>query len=188
MSKQFKEFIKNNIILIFLFLIIFMIITGIIYYKGLNPSNENILNIIKKYRINDYSIPYYIAERYLSWYNMRTFFFALDYILTLLSIFASLMTIFYASNTFKSENSNIQDENKKNKYIVFLSLLSMCFTISNIFINPSSMAYMSQHAWRELDTCIIKTINDTNLSNEDKNKIIIDKVVEMEKYIETYEH
>jgi len=113
---------------------------------------------------------------------MRIFFFTLNYILTLSSIFASLMTIFYASNT----SSNKED--KKNKYIVFLSLLSMCFTIAGIFINPGTMANMAQHAWRELDTCIMQTIDDNTLSITEKNNIIINKVVEMEQYIETYEH
>lgn len=192
MKTKIKTFLKDNIILIFLIFTFFLLLAGSIYYFGLNPSNKNIENIIDKYKTNNYSIPYYVAERYITWYNMRTFFFSLNYILTLLSIFASLMTIFYASNTsntLNDKNTNFtQEENKKNKYIVFLSLLSMCFTISSIFINPSSMAYMSQHAWRELDTCIIQTIGDTTLSKEQKDKIIIDKVVEMEKYIESYEH
>lgn len=63
----------------------------------------------------------------------------------------------------------------------------MCFTISGIFINPGSMAYMAQHAWRELDTCIIITINDDSLSTQGKNNAIADKIVEMEEYIELYE-
>lgn len=182
MLKKIKDFIKNNIILIFLFFTLFMAALGIIYYFGLNPNNKNINEIVNKYKTNEYTIPVYVAERYLIWYNMRTFFFALNYILTLLSVFASLMTIFYASNT----SGNTED--KKNKYIIFLSLLSMCFTISSIFINPGAMANMAQHAWRELDTCIIQTIDNNALSSTDKNKIIINKIVEMEKYIETYEH
>ena len=108
--------------LVFAFFTFFLLVAGIIYYLGLNPSNKNILEIIKKFKTDNYSIPYYVAERYLIWYNMRTFFFSLNYILTLLSIFASLMTIFYASNTSKSENINNQDENKKNRYIVSFSL------------------------------------------------------------------
>jgi len=182
MSKKIKQFIKDNIILIFVFFILFMVVAGIIYYSGLNPNNKNINDIIEKYKTNEYSIPIYVAERYLIWYNMRIFFFTLNYILTLSSIFASLMTIFYASNT----SSNKED--KKNKYIVFLSLLSMCFTIAGIFINPGTMANMAQHAWRELDTCIMQTIDDNTLSITEKNNIIINKVVEMEQYIETYEH
>lgn len=188
MYNKFKNFIKSNIMLVFAFFTFFLLVAGIIYCLGLNPSNKNILEIIKKFKTDNYSIPYYVAERYLIWYNMRTFFFSLNYILTLLSIFASLMTIFYASNTSKSENINNQDENKKNRYIVFLSLLSMCFTISNIFINPGSMSNMSQHAWRELDTCIMQTVSNTNLSETEKDHIIINKVVEMEQYIESYEH
>lgn len=182
MMNNIKQFIKDNIILIFIFFIVIMIVSSKIYSNGLSPSNKNINEIMNKYKTNEYSIPIYVAERYLIWYNMRTFFFAFNYIFTLLSIFASLLTIFYASNT----SNNTVD--KKNKYIVFLSLLSMCFTIADIFINPGAMANMAQHAWRELDTCIMQTVDNNNLSNTDKNKIIIDKVVEMEKYIETYEH
>lgn len=191
MSTKMKQFIRDNIILIFAFLTLFLIVTGVIYYLALNPSNKSINEIINeiinKYKTDDYSIPYYIAERYLVWNNMRTFFFALNYVLTLLSIFASLMTIFYASNISKDEKVGYNDD-KKNKYIVFLSLLSMCFTISGIFINPKSMANIAQHAWRELDLCIMQTVSDNNLSPEDKNRIIISKVVEMEKYVESYEH
>lgn len=183
MPNNIRQFLKNNIILIFSFFIIFMTILGIIYCNGLNPNNENIDRIINQYKTDQYSIPIYVAKRYLIWYNMRTFFFSLNYFLTLSSIIASLMTIFYASNT----SSNNKKENK-NKSIVFLSLLSICFTIATIFINPGSKANMSQHAWRELDTCIMQTINDSTLSNVDKNKKIINKVIEMEKYIETYEH
>lgn len=140
-----------------------------------------------KYKVDDYSIPYFIAERCLIWNRMRGFFFALHYILTLLSIFASLMTIFYASNASKNKENEYSDD-KKDRKIVFLSLLSMCFTISEIFINPGSMANMSQHAWRETDLCIMQTVNDSSLSTEEKNSIIISKVAEMKRYVETYEH
>lgn len=47
---------------------------------------------------------------------------------------------------------------------------------------------MAQHAWRELDTCIIEIIYDTDLSITEKDKNIIDKTTEMEKYLETFEH
>ena len=110
---------------------------------------------------------------------MRTFFFGLHYFLTLFGIVASLMTVFYASSKTK------QGENSK---IVFLSLLSLSFSISNIFINAGGQANMAQHAWRELDICIIDTIHKEGISNEDRDRIIISKIAEMERYIETYEH
>lgn len=47
MSKKIKQFIKDNIILIFVFFILFMVVAGIIYYSGLNPNNKNINDIIK---------------------------------------------------------------------------------------------------------------------------------------------
>lgn len=74
MSKKIKQFIKDNIMLIFVFLILFMIVAGKVYHSGLNPNNKNINDIIEKYKTNEYSIPFYVAERYLIWYNMRTFF------------------------------------------------------------------------------------------------------------------
>lgn len=47
---------------------------------------------------------------------------------------------------------------------------------------------MSQHAWRELDICIAKTIHETELPEAEKNRIIVDKIAEMEYYIESFEH
>lgn len=47
---------------------------------------------------------------------------------------------------------------------------------------------MAQHAWRELDTCIAKTLYMNELSTNDKNMIINNKINELEKYIETFEH
>lgn len=179
---KIKQYLQDNLFFIFIILVLILFVCGITYFIVLNPTTENIIETITKYKIDDYSIPYFIAERCLIWNRMRGFFFALHYILTLLSIFASLLTIFYASNTSKLKKS------KHNKKIVFLSLLSMCFTISEIFINPGSMANMAQHAWRETDLCIMQTVNDSSLSTEEKNSIIINKVAEMERYVETYEH
>lgn len=181
---KINKFIKNNILMIFILFTGFLITLGIIYNNGLNPNDDKIIEIINKFTVDDYSIPYRVAERYLIWLNMRTFFFALNYILTLLSLTASLLTVFYASTDVEDEN----DKQKRNNYIVFLSLLSTCFTVANMFINASSMANMSQHTWRELDSCIMETINETDLSSNDKDKIITDKLIEMEKYIESYEH
>lgn len=67
-------------------------------------------------------------------------------------------------------------------------MLSLSFTIANIFIDSGTMANMSQHAWRELDICIMETIQESELSEIEKNAIIIDKVAEMERYIELFEH
>ena len=54
-------------------------------------------------------------------------------------------------------------------------------------MNPGSKAYAVQQVWRELDICIIQTIDDSTLEVEDKNRIILDKIVEMERYIELKE-
>ncbi len=182
---KIKNYLKNNILMIFVFFTAFIIVLGFIYNFNLNPTEDKIIEIINKFTANDYSIPYRVAERYLIWFNMRTFFFALNYILTLLALVASLLTVFYASTDAYSTEDSIQ---KRNHYIVFLSLLSTCFTVANMFINAGSMANMSQHAWRELDSCIMETINKTELSSNEKDKIITDKLIEIEKYIETYEH
>lgn len=112
---------------------------------------------------------------------MRNFYYALDYALTLFGIVASLVTVFYAS---KNEKEN--DENKR--YVVFFSLLSICFTIANIYINTRSLANMAQHVWRELDICIIDTVYDAELSTTEKDQTIIHKTTELEKYLETFEH
>lgn len=185
--KKLQNFFKNNnknIIITFLVLVIFLVSAGVIYYFSLSPSDDKIQKLVNKYTQDGYCIPYYVAERYLTWYNMRSFFFALHYIFTLLGLFASLMTVYYASNS----TDNTKSKKDNNTTIIFLSLLSTCFTISSIFINPGSMAYMAQHAWRELDTCIMSTISNKELRKEEKDQIIIEKVVEMEKYIESYEH
>lgn len=190
MKERMAKFFKSNILLIFLFFTIFLVSLGVLYYLGLNPADKKIIEITNKFKTENYVLPYYVAERYLTWYNMRTFFFSLNYILTLLGIVASLMTVFYASKDV--ENNGDSESNRKaekrKQSIIFLALLSTCFTVANIFINSGSMAYMAQHAWRNLDSCIMKTINDSSLSSEEKDKIIIEEVIEMEKYIESYEH
>lgn len=178
------KFIKNNILMIFILFVVFSIILGIVYNNGLNPNDNKIKELINKFAVDDYSIPYRVAERYLTWFNMRTFFFTLNYILILGALIASLLTVFYASTDVDDEN----DKQKRNHNIVFLSLLSTCFTVANMFVNAGAMANMSQHAWRELDSCIMETINKTDLSSNEKDKIITDKLTEMEKYIESYEH
>lgn len=154
---------------------------GYVYNSGLHPNSENITEIIYKFKVIDYDIPTYIAERYLTWFNMRTVFYTLHYMLTLISIVASLMTVFYAAYDNKKDEKN-------SKRIVFLSLISTCFTMASIFINAGSMANMSQHAWRALDNCIMQTINRTDLSKNEKDQILAEKVIELEQYIETYEH
>lgn len=179
--KKILLYLKNNILGVFIFFALLMVILGTIYYYCINPNKNEIAGIINKFTVGDYSIPYYVAERYLTWIRMRTFFFSLNYILTLLGIIASLMTVFYASWNAKNNSE------KHNRYIVFLSLLSTCFTIANIFINSGSKANMSQHAWRELDSCIMETIIADTLTSEEKDIIIIKKIIELEKYIETYE-
>ena len=88
------------------------------------------------------------------------------------------MTIYYASD--------ISNNNGDGEIIIFLALISMCFTIASIFSNPLRLAFMSQHTWRELDCCIIITINNISLSADQKNAILVEKIVEMEKYIESF--
>ena len=47
---------------------------------------------------------------------------------------------------------------------------------------------MSQYAWRELDVCITKTIHETHLTDNEKNKILAEKISEIEYYIESFEN
>jgi CHASE3 domain sensor protein len=54
MKVKIKDFIRNNILLIFVFLVLFLLVTGIIYYLGLNPGEKSILKIINKYKTEDY--------------------------------------------------------------------------------------------------------------------------------------
>ena len=192
----FKDIIRNNgVLLIFLLFAVGMAFLGVWSNSGLHPGNEKVLAIVEKFSVNNYVLPYFVAERYLTWFNMRTFFFWLDYLLTLLGIVASLMTVFYASTdvqpqlaTQAGEPQQPNPDKKRKSIIVFLSLLSLSFTIANIFIDSGTMANMSQHAWRELDICIMETIQESELSEIEKNAIIIDKVAEMERYIELFEH
>lgn len=182
---KLTQLMQNKILKTFLFFIFLILILGYIYhFQVQNPSESSISRIEKLFTYNDYTIPYYVAKRYLIWIKMRSFYYALDYALTLFGIVASLITVFYASKTDNEDN-----ENKGNKnYIVFFSLLSICFTIANIYINTRSLANMAQHAWRELDICIVETLYNTELSITEKDKNIIDKTTEMEKYLETFEH
>lgn len=172
---------ESNIVITFIFFVMLLAVLGVVYILLLSPSDNAINHIILKFTSanGDYSIPKHIAERYLTWYGMRTFFFGLHYSLTLLGIVASLMTVFYASSKTKG------GENSK---IVFLSLLSLSFSMANIFINAGSQANMAQHAWRELDICIMDTIHQEDLSEDCRNQIIARKIAEMERYIETFEH
>ena len=133
----------------------------------------------QKFAANNYIIANHIAERYLIWLGMRTFFYALDYLLTLLGIVASLMTVFYAATDTDPSNKST---------LVFLSLLSLTFTIANIFIKAGSKANMSQHACRALDASIQDIIYNNNLSEHEKNAILAAKVIELEQYIESFEH
>lgn len=179
MKQRIKAFIKKNIILVFIvFILIAIIWGGYFNYKLENPSNNEIDRIIKKFSINGYSLPYFIAERYIIWLNMRKIFFWTYFSLSIFSITASLITVFYAAQ---------EDEKKTKKQIIILSLLSVCLTIASFIINPGRRAFSTQHAWRELDICIIQTINNRSLSNENKDKIITNKIVEMERYIEMKE-
>lgn len=181
-TKKILRFVaKNNILIIFIIFAVFMTVLGFMFTKGLSPSTNKVEEIIKKYTNGDYSIPYHVAERYLVWYNMRTFFFTLNYILTLVALVASLLTVFYAS-------TDVDDEKRKKSNIIFLSLLSTSFTVANMFVNAGTMAKATQHAWKELDFCIMETINEIGLSPNRKDIIITEKLIEMEKYIEPYEH
>lgn len=218
---------------IFAFFAALMLILGIVYLTGLHPSAEKVSDIIKKFSVNGYTIPNHVAERYLTWFHMRTYFFILNYSLTLLGIVASLMTVFYAStdaapvqsaqstppsqpaqstppsSTQSTQSTQttqvVQDAQsmqtaqlelntrsiiiqKRRNTIIFLSLVSLCFSLSNFFINAGSKANMAQHAWRELDICISETIHNLELSENEKNKVIVNTVAEMERYIESFEH
>lgn len=177
MLMRIRTFITNHTIWIFLFFLFLTAGLGIYYTLGLQPNTKSINEIIKKFTVNDYSISYYVAERYLIWIHMRTFFVMLYYLLTLIGLVASLMTVFYATKSKKTTK----------QIIVFLSLLSMYFSIANIFINPNSKANMAQHSWRELEICITETIYRNELSANDKDIIINNKIAEIEKYIESFE-
>lgn len=61
--------------------------------------------------------------------------------------YLTLVVVFFAAK---------KDEERKQNHIVFLSLLSICFTIACLIINPEKRASASQHAWRGLDSCIIQ--------------------------------
>jgi len=46
---------------------------------------------------------------------------------------------------------------------------------------------MSQHIWRELDICIMQTITNDELNSNEKDTILVNKVAELERYVETFE-
>lgn len=171
-----ENLFEYNIIIIFIFFVFIFILIISIYYLILNPKKKMVNKIIEKFKKEDYMLTPYVAERYVVWNNMRSFFYFLHYMLTLLSVYAGLMTVYYASSA-----------NDKSNCIIFLALLSMCFTITGIFSNPLRTATMSQHVWRELDSCIIAIISNKHWSKEEKDMILAYKIVQLEKYIETYE-
>lgn len=47
---------------------------------------------------------------------------------------------------------------------------------------------MSQHIWREMDICIMQNINNTELTSNEKDEVLIDKIAELERYVETFEN
>ena len=161
---------EQNILIVFLFFSLCLFLMGFIYLLCLKPNSKEIKKVIVKYRVGDYSIPYHVAERYCTWNNMKVFFFCLDYLLTLLSITASLMVVLYASN-YKSNNT----------YIIFLTLLSTCFTVASIHSKPGNVSVQMQHIWKELDLCIIQVIHNNDLSSNKKDLIIINRILEIEK-------
>lgn len=177
-------------LLVFALFVLMMVLLGSWYSTGLYPSPEMISKVIEKFTIDDYSLPYHVAERYLMYLWMRTYFFILHYVLTLVSILASLMTVFYASKKKEKRNKgkNSGSNHTGGGTVIFLSLLSLFFSIASIFINPGSKANMSQYAWRELDVCITKTIHETHLTDNEKNKILAEKISEIEYYIESFEN
>lgn len=180
---------KTIILLVFFFFVLLTAISFIWYGIGLNPKKDEVEAVINKFTYLDYSIPYYVAERYSMWLFMRSYFYVIHYTLTLLGVVATLITVFYASNdSFKNYDSKSSGTNENKRVIIFFSLMSLCFTIVTLYINPITIANMSQHAWRQLDICISETVYNQNLSFEEKNRIIINKVKEMELYIETFEH
>ncbi len=173
---KIKSFLYNNYILIIFGIFALVIIGfGTLFTIGFNINPEKIEKIIKKFSTEDYTLPYYIAERYMIWRYMRIFFWWLALSLPFLSIISSLVVVFFAAK---------KDEERKQNHIVFLSLLSICFTIACLIINPEKRASASQHAWRGLDSCIIQTINDNSTTIEEKNKILVEALIEFEKYME----
>ena len=46
---------------------------------------------------------------------------------------------------------------------------------------------MSQHIWRELDICIMQTVINDELNSNEKDTILVNKVAELERYVETFE-
>ena len=102
------------------------------------------------------------------------------------TIRTSLMTVFYASSKMIVTRDGVKKV-ESNK-IVFLSLLSLSFSMSSVFINAGTQANMAQHAWRELDICIMHTIQIDNLTDPEKDQLIVEKIAEMEHFIETFEH
>lgn len=179
LKKFIKEYLEGNLFLIFILLIGIGVVLGLIFNYNLNNlNNDKISDVINKFSSDSYTLPYYIAERYIIWLNMRQFLFWLNYSLSIFSIIASLMTVYYIAK---------KNEERKKKQIIFLSLLSISLTIGGLIINPGRRSLATQHAWRELDSCIIQTINDNSLSNENKNKVISNKIIEMEQYMELKE-
>ncbi len=179
--------LKNNLIALFLFVLIFAVLWGIVYTYGLSQNENDINEVIKKFTYNDYAIPYYVAERYLIWLHSRTFLFSLHYFLELMSIFSSLIVAFYASSFKKGKGSKGSAE-QHSKQILLLSMISMCLTVAGMIVNPNTVASATQHAWRELDSCIIQTINNEELTPNEKDCILAAKISELENYIEIYEN
>lgn len=64
----------------------------------------------------------------------------------------------------------------------------MSFNFAIFFISPSVKANISQHIWREMDICIMQTVHNTEMTPNEKDEVLIDKIAELERYVETFEN
>lgn len=61
-----NQLLKNKILRTFLFFTFLVLFLGYIYhYHVQNPSESNIAEIEKLFTHNDYTIPHYVAKRYV---------------------------------------------------------------------------------------------------------------------------
>lgn len=66
------KIVRGNILSVFIFFVALMGGLGVIYYSGLNPSENEIQAVVSNFTVDDYSIPYHVTERYITWKNMRS--------------------------------------------------------------------------------------------------------------------
>lgn len=136
--------------------------------------------------LEDYSIPEFVAKRYLNYHLMLNFYSFIYYTFNMVAISSTGIAIGYAAINKNEVNKKKLKQIKSS--LIFFSTLSLLFTSFNMLVNPIRIADAAQHSWVQLEKIITSTVYDNNISNDDKNLIIVKKLAEIEEIMEIKIH